>query len=86
MEPPNYHSISDNISTAADSFEYKNGYFGERGTSSRVRVIYDGDPIIAFGGIDIDLPNGKEKITYMADGSIITFDQLRNLIIIQRLI
>lgn len=79
---PNYRCISDNISTVANSFEYQNGYFGERGTSSRVRVIHDNDPImagielyntIAFGGIEIDLPNGKGKITYMADGSIITF-------------
>lgn len=54
----------------------------DQGTSNRVHVIYGDDPasieknfyeIIAFGGIEKDLPNGKGKITYMADGSIITF-------------
>ena len=59
-----------------------NGYFGDKGTSSQVRVIYGNDPVnigkdfykkISFGGIEKDLDNGKGKITYMADGSIITF-------------
>ena len=79
---PSYHGISDNISNAANSFKYQNGYFGEQGKINRVRVIYDADPIsvgkefydkIAFGGIEKNLSNGKGKITYMADGSIITF-------------
>lgn len=79
---PNYHGISDNISSLKNSFKYSNGYFGERGTSNRVRVIYGNDPSsigkefydkIAFGGTEKDVPNGKGKITYMADGSIITF-------------
>lgn len=77
-----YHSINDNISSVKNSFKYHNGYFGEQGTSSRVRVIYGNNPAsmgkyfydkIAFGGIEKDLPNGKGKVTYMADGSIITF-------------
>lgn len=79
---PSYHGISDNISSLKNSFKYNNGYFGEQGTSNRVRVIYGNDPAsigkdfydkIAFGGKEKDLPNGKGKITYMADGSIITF-------------
>lgn len=77
-----YQSIGDNISNLKKSFKFVNGYFGERGSSSSVRVIYGKDPIsigkefynkIAFGGIEKDLSNGKGKITYMADGSIITF-------------
>lgn len=79
---PKFHSISDNISNLKKSFKYNNGYFGEQGTSNRVRVIYGNDPAIigkefydkiSFGGIQKNLPNGKGKITYMADGSIITF-------------
>lgn len=79
---PSYHSISDNISTLQKSFKFTNGYFGDQGTSNRVRVIYGDNPAsigkefydkIAFGGIEKDLSNGKGKITYMADGSIITF-------------
>lgn len=79
---PSYHSISDNISNLKKSFKFINGYFGDQGTSNRVRVVYGNDPVsigkefynkIAFGGIEKDLSNGKGKITYMADGSIITF-------------
>lgn len=79
---PKFHSISDNISSLKKSFKYNNGYFGENGTSNRVRIIYGNDPAsigkefydkISFGGIEKNLPNGKGKITYMADGSIITF-------------
>ena len=79
---PEYHGITDNISTLKNSFEYHNGYFGDEGTSCRVRVIYSSDPTstglefydkIAYGGIEKELPNDKGKITYMADGSIITF-------------
>lgn len=77
-----YHSIGDNIIKTQKKFSYHNGYFGVQGTSSRVRVIYGDDPVkigeefyrkIAYGGVEKDLPNGKGKITYMADGSIITF-------------
>ena len=78
----NYHSISDNVKTAASSYKYQKGYFGEPGTGNRVRVIYSDNPAstgkdfydkLAFGGVEKDLSNGKGKITYMADGSIITF-------------
>jgi hypothetical protein len=77
-----YHGITDNLTGLKSSFKYKNGYFGDKGTSSQVRVIYGNDPVnigkdfykkISFGGIEKDLDNGKGKITYMADGSIITF-------------
>lgn len=77
-----YHGITDNLTGLKSSFKYNNGYFGDKGTSSQVRVIYGNDPVnigkdfykkISFGGIEKDLDNGKGKITYMADGSIITF-------------
>lgn len=79
---PYYRCITENIPSITKLFEYDNGYFGEKGNGNRVRVIYDDDPAaigkklydeIAFGGIEKGLPNGKGKITYMADGSIITF-------------
>lgn len=77
-----YHGITDNLTGLKSSFKYNNGYFGDKGTSSQVRVIYGNDLVnigkdfykkISFGGIEKDLDNGKGKITYMADGSIITF-------------
>lgn len=77
-----YHGITDNLTGLKSSFKYNNGYFGDKGTSSQVRVIYGNDPVsigkdfykkISLGGIEKDLDNGKGKITYMADGSIITF-------------
>ena len=79
---PSYHRINDNISNLKNSFKFNNGYFGNKGSSNRVRVIYGSNPKsigkefydkIAFGGIEKDLSNGKGKVTYMADGSIITF-------------
>lgn len=77
-----YRKISDNISIVANYFKYNNGYFGAEGKGRRVRVIYSDDPVISgkefyskisYGGIEKDLPNGKGKITYMADGSIVTY-------------
>lgn len=77
-----YHSISDNVKTVANSYKYNKGYFGVQGSGNRVRVIYSDNPAstgkdfydkLAFGGVEKGLPNGKGKITYMADGSIITF-------------
>jgi hypothetical protein len=77
-----YHSISENVPVLAKTYSLKNGYFGVKGTSEKVRVIYSDDPAktgkdfydkIAYGGIESNLPNGKGVITKMADGSIITF-------------
>ena len=77
-----YYSITDNVSSVSNTFKYQNGYFGEQGSGKRVRVIYSVDPAstgkdfydqITYGGIEKDLPNDKGKVTYMADGSIITY-------------
>ena len=38
-----YHGIIDNLNGLKSSFKYQNGYFGDKGTSSRVRVIYGND-------------------------------------------
>lgn len=77
-----YHSINDNIPTLAANYPYHNGYFGDAGTSTKVRIIYSDDPAttgkdfydkIAHGGIEEALENGKGFKTTMADGTIITF-------------
>lgn len=77
-----YYSVSDNISELSKSFAYNNGYFGEKGNNSRIRVIYSDNPDntgktfydkIAYGGIESPLENGKGYKTNMADGTIITF-------------
>ena len=62
--------------------EYVDWYFRDPGKGKRVRIISSKDPAVtgkdfynklAYGGIEKDLPNGKGKITYMADGSMVTF-------------
>lgn len=77
-----YYSISDNVSEVSKTFPLKNGYFGNAGNNSKVRIIYSEDPNktgktfydqIAYGGIESPLANGKGYKTNMADGTIITF-------------
>ncbi|MBR2801374.1 MAG: hypothetical protein IKE21_02115 [Erysipelotrichaceae bacterium] len=77
-----HFAITENIPEVASSYPYKEGYFGEPGTSSKVRVILSNDPAatgkdfydkIAHGGIEQAMPNGKGFVTKMSDGTIISF-------------
>lgn len=79
---PIHYGIKNNVSKVTNSYKYKNGYFGDEGSGNRVRIIYSDDPAstgkdfydkLSYGGIEKSLPKGNGKITYMADGSIITF-------------
>ena len=79
---PRHYSITENVSNVAKTYQYKNGYFGEEGTSNRIRIIFSDDPAsagkdfydkIAYGGIEEDMPNGKGQTTKMADGTVISF-------------
>ena len=77
-----YHSIADNISEASKRYPYEKGYFGKEGNNKKIRIIVSNNPaktgldfynIIAHGGIEEKLPNGKGVKTSLADGTIITF-------------
>lgn len=80
----NYRSIGQNVMIASSSYNYKDGYFGEKSpsTGSKTRNIASPDNIatardfynkIAYGGTEASYKNGSMKITHMADGSIITW-------------
>lgn len=79
-----YRSIGQNVMIASSSYNYKDGYFGEKSpsTGSKTRNITSTDNIatardfynkIAYGGTETSYKNGSMKITHMADGSIITW-------------
>ena len=85
----NYRSIGQNILAASSKFEYKNGRFGicSPSTGNKTRNILSANPMetaidfydtIAYGGIEKTYNNGRMKITYMADGTIITWRAISN--------
>lgn len=56
-----YHSIAENLPELTSKYKFQNGYFGERGTSSQIRVINCSDQYseskafynkLAYGGIE----------------------------------
>ena len=79
-----HHSIGENLTKIRENYLFSNGLFGSRGNSSResTRHIESKNPALtskdfydklAYGGIEMNLPNGKGKITKMEDGSIISY-------------
>lgn len=84
-----YRSIGQNILATSSKYEYKNGRFGvcSPSTGNKTRNIISSDPLkmsndfyatIAYGGIEKTYTNKEMKITYMADGSIITWRAVSN--------
>ncbi|MEE3393496.1 MAG: hypothetical protein VZR23_07440 [Lachnospiraceae bacterium] len=77
-----HHSITENLPTLTSSYDYKNGYFGDKsGSNNRVRHITSNDPVktakdfydkAAHGGIEHQMDNGKGVYTKMKDGSILS--------------
>ena len=78
-----YRSVGQNILITSTKYEYKNGRFGvsSPSTGNKTRNISSADPLstakdfydkIAFGGIEKIYNNGNLRITYMADGTIIS--------------
>ena len=62
-------------------YDFKDGYFGSKGSSSKVRRIESDDPIATAsdfykkatkGGIETPLRNGKGVMSKLADGTIVT--------------
>ncbi|MDY6274014.1 MAG: hypothetical protein SPL41_03225, partial [Succinivibrionaceae bacterium] len=77
-----YHSIAENLPELTSKYKFQNGYFGERGTSSQIRVINCSDQYseskafynkLAYGGIEEPLKKGNGVRTNMADGTIIIY-------------
>jgi hypothetical protein len=78
-----YRSIGQNILLMLSKYAYNNGRFGVNSpsTGNKTRNISSDDPAatakdfydkIALGGIEKTYNNGALKITYMADGTIIS--------------
>lgn len=80
------HSITENLPSLKASFKYSNGYFGDPGQGRHfVRNISSDDPLatakafydmIALGGKEKKMSNGKGFITVMSDESIISFREV----------
>ena len=80
-----YRSIGQNVLITSSTYRYENGRFGTNSpsTGNKTRNISSRDPIatakdfydkIAFGGIEKSY--GNRKITYMADGTIVTWRKI----------
>lgn len=85
---PTYRELLDNIKEITKDYPLNAcGYFGEKGKSSncQIRQIYCEDPIkeaqyfydiIAFGGIETNIPNNKGVRTKLKDGTVITYREV----------
>ncbi|MCR5836926.1 MAG: hypothetical protein K6G88_10515 [Lachnospiraceae bacterium] len=81
-----HHSITENLPTLTSEYDYKNGYFGEKGQGrSSVRNISSDDPMktakdfydkASHGGIEHQMDNGKGVYTKMQDGTIISYREV----------
>lgn len=82
-----YRSIGQNILPTSASYSYRNGRFGESSihTGNNTRNIRSQDNLstakdfynkISYGGIEKTYENGNRKITYMNDGSVITWRKI----------
>ncbi len=81
-----HHSITENLPSLKQSYDYHNGYFGEKSQgSARVRNIISDDPVktavdfydkAAHGGIEHQMDNGKGVYTKMKDGSILSYREV----------
>ena len=79
---PYYHSIAENLPELTNKYKFQKGYFGERGTSSQIRVMVCSDQYseskafydkLAYWGIEKNLEKGNGVRTNMADGTIIIY-------------
>ena len=79
-----YRSVGQNILPTASKYPYSNGRFGvsSPSTGNQTRNIASSDPLstakdfydtITYGGIESSYENGNRKVTYLADGTIITW-------------
>ncbi|SEQ30423.1 hypothetical protein SAMN02910289_01723 [Lachnospiraceae bacterium RM5] len=81
-----HHSIRENLSSLISSYDYYNGYFGEKGQGRNfVRNITSADPVktaqdfydkAAYGGIERPMANGKGHYTKMKDGAILSYREV----------
>lgn len=84
---PTYRKIEDNIRMVASKYEYNDGRFGvcSPSTGNKTRNIVSADPIgtskdfyegISYGGIEKTYKSGQQRITQMADGTIIAWRKI----------
>jgi len=81
-----HYSITENLSSLTSSYDYHNGYFGEKGQGRDfVRNISSADPVktvqefydkAAHGGIERPMTNGKGHYTKMKDGLILSYREV----------
>ncbi len=81
-----HHSLIENLPALTASYEYHDGYFGDKGISSGVvRNIESDDPVktakdfydkAAHGGLEFEMNNGKGVFTKMQDGTILSFREV----------
>ncbi len=81
-----HHSITENLPSLIKEYDYRNGYFGEKGKGTNyTRNISSDDPIktakefydkAAHGGIERKMENGKGLYTKMQDGSILSYREV----------
>lgn len=78
-------SIGDNLGALRLKYDYRNGYFGERGSSREVRRLFSDDPVAqardfydtaGFGGIETPMKNGKGFTCRMRDGAVVSFREV----------
>lgn len=81
-----HHSIRENLQSLTSSYDYHNGYLGEKGHGRDfVRNITVTDPIktgkdfydkAAYVGVERSMANGKGHYTKMKDGSILSYREV----------
>ncbi len=83
----NPRSFSENIDSLKNHFDFKNGYFGEKGTKSDRRRIESDSPIeiarsfydiASEGGLEEPLSNGKGVMSTLKDGTVVTMREISN--------
>lgn len=82
-----HHSITDNLPSLKSKYPISNGYFGNRGdsTKERTRHIESKNPIstsidfynkLTHGAIEKKLPNGKGTVAKLEDGTIVSYRKI----------
>ena len=77
---PYYHSIAENLPELTNKYKFQKGYFGERGTSSQIRVMVCSDQYseskafydkLAYGGIEKPL---EKTLVFMSKQVLKRYD------------
>ena len=92
---PYYHSIAENLPELTNKYKFQKGYFGERGTSSQIRVMVCSDQYseskafydkLAYGGIEKPLEKGNGVRTTWLMELLLSIENILVLMALQLLI